>query len=695
MDESSYLLHPPQKENEVNNDLEVEFPPVFGNLSRTTLSSHGCKIRRTAFWLLIVLLIGGIGFIRNKQGDQMYLRFNEEVPLDIEISNEYPKLQSLEDYPWNYLVEPHRTSILQVNSALPNAQYTWSITLYSDSSSKTSQLEFTSKNDQTSEISAVFTKAGHFYHVKVVEEGGNYRSFETDIICKYVRREIRELTVEDREAFFDALVIFYTIPEDEGKALYGERFVTHRELTLIHVQEFYTPDGSSCTPWHAGLSFITAHNSMSLWVEQSLQRINPTIAIPYWNYIKDSEELGTDWSDSIIFTDDYYGGWGDYPFELSGRWSGIRYTMASDFNDEHGNSRMNSYGIITDWYNNNPHKFVQRERTICGVKMEIERIPSCEGLHDVLTGFSLASTEWYIEHSFHDIEIHELIGGSWDCPNGDLGDITADWDYTSRKIMENVLVKANDAWRYLNNRGEYRDPGQCNADIPFEDCRLKCRFEKDIETLDNSTVYEYLEELDIIDAYLTSYMTNSSGYYVFENVSSAMDYELKKQILNLYCNPASMGAFSSPFASPDDPIFWSIHAGVMRPYDYLQLTKSPEFSLEWDLTSEEMDCYGHQILDELPVEWFGFLGEKQNELHDLTYTNFDMLKLFDPANPRLPYVYAEFDWSFCGVNNTNDDINIKPEMYEGQVERIAPNSSSKFDRNSTGVSGGNPRTHFG
>lgn len=41
---------------------------------------------------------------------------------------------------------------------------------------------------------------------------------------QYVRREIRQLTDSDREAFFDAMETIYRLPTAEGNAQYGEEY---------------------------------------------------------------------------------------------------------------------------------------------------------------------------------------------------------------------------------------------------------------------------------------------------------------------------------------------------------------------------------------------------------------------------------------------------------------------------------------
>ena len=57
------------------------------------------------------------------------------------------------------------------------------------------------------------------YHVALTEMryGHAQRRFESDVMCKYVRREIRSLAVEDREAYFDAHKVMYEVDEEEGQ----------------------------------------------------------------------------------------------------------------------------------------------------------------------------------------------------------------------------------------------------------------------------------------------------------------------------------------------------------------------------------------------------------------------------------------------------------------------------------------------
>lgn len=53
--------------------------------------------------------------------------------------------------------------------------------------------------------------------------------------------------------------------------------------------------------FHAGMHFNNAHASFDLWAENSLQMINPAVSLPYWDYTKDTAELGAKCVETLFF----------------------------------------------------------------------------------------------------------------------------------------------------------------------------------------------------------------------------------------------------------------------------------------------------------------------------------------------------------------------------------------------------------
>jgi hypothetical protein len=105
------------------------------------------------------------------------------------------------------------------------------------------------------------------------------------VMCKYVRRELRQLTTKDRERFLAATATFHRMDAKEGRAKYGVKFTNYQEATIKHLSKM-TLDG--CTPYHGYDTFFTAHEAFVLEFEQALQTIDPAISAPFWDYTIDS-----------------------------------------------------------------------------------------------------------------------------------------------------------------------------------------------------------------------------------------------------------------------------------------------------------------------------------------------------------------------------------------------------------------------
>lgn len=66
------------------------------------------------------------------------------------------------------------------------------------------------------------------------------------VSCKYVRRELRELTDADRSDVLDAMQVYYTVSTEEGKAKYGDDFVNYELLTAYHNADVSFVDRYCC-----------------------------------------------------------------------------------------------------------------------------------------------------------------------------------------------------------------------------------------------------------------------------------------------------------------------------------------------------------------------------------------------------------------------------------------------------------------
>ena len=61
------------------------------------------------------------------------------------------------------------------------------------------------------------------------------RSASFNVTCRYVRRELRDLTAFDRNAYFDAMHVLYSTEQDLGVKLYGANFKSAAWLVREHL----------------------------------------------------------------------------------------------------------------------------------------------------------------------------------------------------------------------------------------------------------------------------------------------------------------------------------------------------------------------------------------------------------------------------------------------------------------------------
>lgn len=77
---------------------------------------------------------------------------------------------------------------------------------------------------------------------------------------------------------------------------------------LILVRCVFTGGAADCDHWHDGAGFVTTHVGISLMFEQSLQAVNPSIALPYWDFTIEGTVMDwTNFRDGVVFSDDWFG----------------------------------------------------------------------------------------------------------------------------------------------------------------------------------------------------------------------------------------------------------------------------------------------------------------------------------------------------------------------------------------------------
>ena len=222
-----------------------------------------------------------------------------------------------------------------------------------------------------------FTKlGGHRLHIV---NGPLVAHFEVTV--KYVRRELRDLTDDDREGYLKALSILYSVDQTDGEQIYGSEFKSIAWLVREHLMG---AADKACDHWHDDAGFINHHIGITMQFEKALQTVDETVAAHYWDYQQDADL--DDWTDSIIFDDTWFGAASpnntDHVIEF-GTWA---YTKIMEKAGAGGWSTIhNPYGLLRSPWNTNPTPYVTRSRYVLGLKDSGYGLPSCDEFQDAMT----------------------------------------------------------------------------------------------------------------------------------------------------------------------------------------------------------------------------------------------------------------------------------------------------------------------
>ena len=104
--------------------------------------------------------------------------------------------------------------------------------------------------------------------------GEDLETYTGTVSSKYVRRELRQLSDDDRNTFLDTMQVLYNVAQDQGESLYGSDYMSMEKLVMVHLE---LAGDSECDHLHDGLGFLTQHSALTNMFEKSLQAVNPTV----------------------------------------------------------------------------------------------------------------------------------------------------------------------------------------------------------------------------------------------------------------------------------------------------------------------------------------------------------------------------------------------------------------------------------
>ena len=218
----------------------------------------------------------------------------------------YGELAVVNFLPWDVVAEPYKEQILSVKSFVDsngnNILYDGAdLTIATDDYVVT--WEINGETYTGKEINFQLNIAPQVLTCSVTISGSNndgsnsgyIASTEFTMAVKYVRRELRSLSDDDRNLFLRTLRLLYDVSTEDGQQLYGEKYISAEGLLFRHLNGAGRTD---CDHWHDGAGIVVQHMAFTLLAEQALQAVDRSIAMPYWEYAQDAS-LYSNWYESL------------------------------------------------------------------------------------------------------------------------------------------------------------------------------------------------------------------------------------------------------------------------------------------------------------------------------------------------------------------------------------------------------------
>eukprot|EP00638_Chattonella_subsalsa_P009523 CAMPEP_0117752828 /NCGR_PEP_ID=MMETSP0947-20121206/11857_1 /TAXON_ID=44440 /ORGANISM="Chattonella subsalsa, Strain CCMP2191" /LENGTH=591 /DNA_ID=CAMNT_0005571583 /DNA_START=328 /DNA_END=2103 /DNA_ORIENTATION=+ len=573
--------------------------------------------------------------------DESEMTLANAIPIKARISNKYIQRDGEPSwkYPWLIpedsnreqilLAEPHIRSEISIEaedksleSSLDLNRFEWFVI--------SPEGKFLEHHSGSNALGIIFEDLG--VHAVIIRQysgdGVELSVTRVKVIVKYVRREIRSLIEEDLEATLDAMATLWRVPQDLGRSLYGEKYFSAEELLKVHLK---LAGAKECDHMHDGMGFVPHHMALTLLFEQSLQAVNPKIALPYWDYSIDFESITTaedqefglnNFANSELFSEKYFGATDPETHRISsGRWQGL---MMPTTNSLSGNEAEviphNSFGYLRAPWSSNSDPYLLRSSTMCGLSLtDYLQVSDCSSFQRLMTTSTLEQFAKFVSYDPHG-PVHILLGGTLNCEESyarlhELFDEDQANDFTSFAFgFHKNLYR----WGILTC-----EEGQEYCSCPDLDYFM--------ETKERREMF-FLRAKDNLDTSL--YSTDQ--------------LELLADVI---CNSKLVNGDQLQASSAFAPEFWPIHPTVERAYQWKKISIPFEEEVWMHGSATWMDdaydvefCSGHRaddkVLDDLlPVGLY--FGQKT------AITNQDYFKIMDPNLDVLPYVYDNFDWNHC------------------------------------------------
>lgn len=599
----------------------------------------------------------------------------------------------MKDIPGTQLIEPYKTSTLTLTGNYPATEGYSFIWVIND--------EAIDWNGPVFDLTV--PEVGKFpIDIHAYDKEGNYlATYSTLLVSKYVKREIHSLTDSDREAVLDAMAAIWQYSQEEGKALFGEKFTSIDTYVTIHSE---ASNDIMCDQYHEGTGFLTHHLAMGVSFEASLRAVNPAVTMPYWDFTIEGEQIYKAGKPpsyllqiSDILTAKWFGSVDENNHIQDGRWAHALMPIAQD-----EKTTQNSYGYIRSYWNNNPDPEISRHLfDSCGAEPEHKAIPHCSTHYDILNANSLGTIQLLTPGDGHG-PMHVQTGGVWGGCNAAYASFLEKWssfldtDMSDDEILSsgNELASFKNKWGPSGQRrmmidkaiiGEYFHiyrslwrSHMCAVDNSpaLLTCPKSCDYEHDsFETC--SCAVDKLANGETTWQNLYPCILNSESNQKY--FSSTMPEELLSDLTSFIATSSVLEGEMIESASTADPMFWMIHPVIERLVaakrlpDVTRMGSKPFSKPTTDYTKDdwlsysyynlkantnkyhpdEYTCVGHDADDPaLPggysLPYTDAIENVADADNDGVVTNWEFFQAIDPNNiDGNDYVFDNFLWDHC------------------------------------------------
>ena len=449
----------------------------------------------------------------------------------------------------NKIIEPHRESIFQAQCDECDDDL-WYAEWYFGSNATTARGRSVTFNANQTAIPPIIQITLLVYS----RDGALIGKVIDHFVIKYVRREIRRLPPDEKDAILDSMLTVYNLPTSEGEDKFGHRF---KNIAYFVAKHLAGSASKTCDHWHDDAGMMNHHAGLTLEFEQAMQAVNPKVALPYWDFTIDAHSQqydGIPWYDSVVFSNDWFGPASsarpDHGIESS-RWA---LTPMLEVQNSEEYPIHNPHGLLRSPWNMNPSRYVTRSAdNILGAPLVVNgkpSLPSCKAYMNCFLSPSISVMNECLNGATHG-SMHVEVGGIWDWPtNSSIIDIENRYE---------LLLISKNLWR----QGFIICPESC-ADSDPDQCR--CTFNYDAAQLASS--YEVLISTGVIQwiEMISESVVFDDSTQLYKIIGLSIDEQNEAWDALLYetlSQPGNVGEMYSS-ASPWDPTFWIIHGTAER-----------------------------------------------------------------------------------------------------------------------------------